>query len=139
VADALSPVRLLVTMLIGNVAVVGWLIVAHHLWERDGDGRAAKERRLYNAATLLTLTIAVLWAYVILYVVLLAVSGLLITGGAFHSTTNKTADLGVYLKLAWLGASIATVAGGLGSGLESLDEVRDAAYGHDQGRRVRER
>ena len=135
VSDALSPLRLLATMLIAIVAVVGWLIVAHHLWERDGDGRPAKERRLYNAATLLTLTIAVVWGYVVLFVVLIAVCGLLIDSGVLHSTTSHPVDLGTYIKLAWLGASIATVAGGLGSGLESLDEVRDAAYGHDQRRR----
>jgi hypothetical protein len=135
VSGALSPMRLLATMLIAIAAVVGWLIVAHHLWERDEGRRPAKERRLYNAATLLTLTIAVVWGYVVLFAVLLAVCGLLIESGVLHSVTTQPVDLGTYLNLAWLGASIATVAGGLGSGLESLDDVRDAAYGHDQRRR----
>ena len=81
------------------------------------------------------MAIAVVWAYLVLFVVLLAVCGLLIDSGVLHSTTNQPADLGGYVRLAWLGASIATVAGGLGSGLESLDEVRNAAYGHNQRRR----
>src|SRR3954447_4537541 len=123
-SGALSPVRLLAAMLIGVIAVIGWLIVSHHLWERPGGGRPAKERRLYNAATLLTVAIAVAWGYLVLFVVLLAVCGLLIDSGLLHSIINQPADLGRYVTLAWLGASIATVAGGLGSGLESLDEVR---------------
>lgn len=134
-AGALSVARLLATMLVAIVAVIGWLIVAHHLWERDGNGRPAKERRLYNGATLLTLSFAVVCGYLILFVVLLAVSGLLIEGGVFQSATRQSPDLGNYVRLAWLGASIATVAGGLGSGLEDLDDVREAAYGHHQRRR----
>ena len=134
-SSALSPVRLLAAMLISIVAVIGWLIVAHHLWERRGGRRPAKERRLYNAATLLTVAIAVAWGYVVLILLMLAVCGLLVDSGVLHSTTNQPADLGSYVSLAWLGATIATVAGGLGSGLESLDEVRDAAYGHNQRRR----
>lgn len=132
-SGALSPVRLLVAMLLALAAVVAWLVVAHDLWE--GDRRPAKERHLYNAATLLTLTTAVAWAYVVLFAVLLGVAGLLVDSGVMHSNTQQPAHLGEYLRLAWLGASIATVAGGLGSGLESLDDVRDAAYGHDQRRR----
>jgi hypothetical protein len=125
-------------MLIGIVAVIGWLIVAHGLWERAGGGRPAKERRLYNAATVITLTIAVTLGYAVLFLVLLAVSGLVIDSSVLQSTIKRPADFGEYVRLAWLGASIATVAGGLGSGLESMDEVRDAAYGHNQRRRCRE-
>jgi hypothetical protein len=134
-SGALSPIRQLAIMLIAIVAVIGWLIVAHHLWERPGGDRPDKERRLYNAATLLTVAIAVVWGYLVLFAVLLAVCGLLIDSGVFHSMTRQPADFGTYVSLAWLGASIATVAGGLGSGLESLDEVREAAYGHNQRRR----
>jgi hypothetical protein len=131
-SEALSPLRLLAIMVVALGAVVGWLVVAHGLWERGGDGRAAKDRRLYNAATLLTLTIAVAWAYVLLLAVLLAVSALLIDSGVMRSMTGRQAGPAEYLQLAWLGASIATVAGALGSGLESLDDVRSAAYGHHQ-------
>jgi hypothetical protein len=134
-SGALSALRLLVAMLIAVVAVIGWLIVAHRLWERSGGGRPAKERRLYNAATLITVAIAVAWGYLVLFVVVLAVCGLLIDSGVLHSATSQPADFGQYARLAWLGASIATVAGGLGSGLESIEEVREAAYGHHQRRR----
>lgn len=134
-SSALSTLRLLAAMLIGLTIVVGWLIVAHDLWEGSDDGRPTEKRRLYNAATLLTLSVAVVCAYVVLFVVLLAISALLIDGGVFRSTTQQPADLASYLELAWLGTSIATVAGALGSGLEKLDEVRDAVYGHDQRRR----
>lgn len=135
--SALSTVRLVAAMLIAIAVVVGWLVVAHHLWERSGDGRPPDRQRLYNAATLLTLAVAVVCAYALLFIVLLAISALLVDGGVFRSATQQAADPARYLELAWLGASVATVAGALGSGLESLEEVRDAVYGHDQRRRRR--
>src|SRR4029453_9481983 len=90
---------------------------------------------LYNAATALTLGLAVLCGYAALFVLLLGVGALLIEVGVFNDNANQPAGLRPYAALAWLGAAIGTVAGALGSKLENIDEVRHATYGHNQCRR----
>ena len=56
--------------------------------------------------------------------------------GVFKDNAGHAAGIGAYAALAWLGAAVGTVAGALGSKLESIDEVRQATYGHNQcGRR----
>jgi hypothetical protein len=117
------------------VAMVVWLIIGHGLWEKPEGSRRRKDAALYNAATALTLTVAVLCGCAALFVLLFAVSGLLIEGGVFKQQAGHAAGAGAYAALAWLGAAIGTVAGALGSKLESVDAVRRATYGHDQARR----
>jgi hypothetical protein len=92
---------------------------------------------LYNAATVATLALALLCGYAAVFVLVLGISSLLIDDSTFRSNVGHHAGLGDYVALAWLAASIATVAGALGSGLESIEEVRHAAYGHNQRRRDR--
>jgi hypothetical protein len=134
-SQALSSGRLLAVTLISVVSIVAWLIIANGLWERPGRYRDAQDTRLYNAATALTITLAVLCGYAVLFLLILGVSGLVIDGKVFTAETHCRADLDAYLSLAWFAASIATVGGGLGSGLEGIEEVREAAYGHHQRRR----
>jgi hypothetical protein len=56
----------------------------------------------------------------------------------FAQTLGHPVSLADYLSLAWLVASIATVGGALGSGLEDDDGVKAAAYGVRQRQRFDE-
>src|SRR5919112_1620801 len=58
-----------------------------------------------------------------------------VPGDYFQSTLKHPARLGEYLTLAWLGTSLATVAGALGASLEDEERVRAASYGYRQRRR----
>src|SRR3954447_2014740 len=127
--------RLAAIMVCAVAAMVAWLIIGHGLWEKAEDGKRPKDAALYNAATALTLGVAVLCGYAVMFVLLFGVAALLIEGAVFRDNAGHAAGIGAYAALAWLGAAIGTVAGALGSKLESIDNVRHATYGHDQCRR----
>ena len=129
-AGSLSWWRLLLASLGSIALVVGWLVIDGELWDRPEDDSAeARERsRLYNTSTLLTLTAGVVVCYAALYVVNLAWALFVLDPAvmdAFHQASFGYGDLFV---LAWFVASAATVGGGLGSGLESDEAIRAAAY-----------
>jgi hypothetical protein len=134
-SGALGWPRLAAIMLCAVTAMVTWLIIGHDLWEKAERDRRRKDAALYNAATALTLGVAVLCGYAALFVLLIGAGALLIEGGVFKDNANHAAGIGAYAALAWLGAAIGTVAGALGSKLENIDEVRHATYGHNQCRR----
>ncbi|MCW2956746.1 MAG: hypothetical protein JWO69_1615 [Thermoleophilia bacterium] len=131
----LGWMRLGAVMICAVATMIAWLIIGHELWEQADEDTPLKEAALYNSATSLTLAIAVVCGYAALFVLLFAVSGLLIESGVFKENAGNAADVGAYAALAWLGAAIGTVAGGLGSRLANADDVRYATYGHNQGRR----
>jgi hypothetical protein len=58
-----------------------------------------------------------------------------VPGDYFQSTLKHPVGIGEYLTLAWLGTSLATVAGALGASLEDEERVRAASYGYRQRRR----
>jgi hypothetical protein len=129
-AGSLSWWRLMVASIASVALVVGWIVIDGELWDRpDNDSSEARERsRLYNTSTLLTLTAGVLICYLALYVVNLVwalfVLDPAVMGGYLHVSLGYR-DLFV---LAWFVASAATVGGGLGTGLESDEAIRAAAY-----------
>jgi hypothetical protein len=135
IASGLGWARLLVIMVLSVGALLGWLIVVHELWESRTGAGPAKDTALYNAATTLTLLIAILCAYAALFALLLVAAALVIDPDVFQQNIGHSVDLADYVTLAWFAASVATVAGALGSGLENEDAVRQAAYGHNQASR----
>jgi hypothetical protein len=54
-------------MVTAIVAMVAWIIVAHHLWDCPQDPDQQEWAALYNGVTVLTLRVAVLAAYAILF------------------------------------------------------------------------
>jgi hypothetical protein len=134
-ADVAGWARLLVLMTTSIVAMVPWVIVAHHLWERPTAKEARHWTVLYNGVTVLTMTVAVLCAYAVLFALVLLAAAIFVPSGYFQSTLQRPVGPGEYATLAWFATSLATVAGALGSSLEHEDTVRKAAYGYRQRRR----
>jgi hypothetical protein len=129
-ADSLSWWRLVVATIVSIALVVGWILVDGELWDRpDDDSTQARERsRLYNASTVLTLTAGVLICYLALYLVNLAWALFVLDPAVMGGYLHASFGYGDLFVLSWFVASAATVGGGLGTGLESDDAIRAAAY-----------
>ena len=138
-ADAVGWARLLALMVAAIAAMVVWVIVAHELWERPGEREAPHWAALYNGVTALTITVAVLFSYAVLFILDFLAAWVFVPGHYFQSTLRHPVDPGDYLILAWMATSLATVAGALGAGLEHEDTVREATYGYRQERRQKYR
>lgn len=129
-ADSLSWWRLVVATVASITLVVGWLVIDGELWDRpEDDSPQARERsHLYNTSTLLTLMAGVFICYLALYLVNLAWAFFVLDPDLMGSYLQASLGYRDLFVLAWFVASAATVGGGLGSGLESDEAIRAAAY-----------
>jgi len=129
-ASSLSWWRLAVATIASVALVVGWIVIDGELWDRpDDDSASARERsRLYNTSTLLTLITGVLICYVALYVVNLAWALFVLDPAVMRGYLQMPMGYGDIFLLTWFVASAATVGGALGTGLESDEAIRAAAY-----------
>src|SRR4051794_11099084 len=125
IADQLAaPILLLIAVLaVGGLGV--WLVVAHSLWEQPSRSRDSALTQRANAATALTLLLGLLFNYLVLYAVVLAAMALVVPAEFMTSNLGHPAGVGDYAAAAWFAASMATVVGAIGSGLESDDEVHE--------------
>lgn len=127
-ADAFSGWRLTLVNVLAVLAMIAWLIVDNSLWERPSDRQLREEAVLYNAATILTISIGVLCMYTLLFVVTLVSALVVIPPDYLTITLKHPSGVGEFAIVAWLSASMGTIAGALGSGFASEDAVRQAAY-----------
>jgi hypothetical protein len=129
-AGSLSWWRLVVAMVASIALVVGWLIIDGELWDRpDDDSPQARERsRLYNASTVVTLMTGVLICYLALYLINLVWAFFVLDPRVMGSFLQTSLGYSDFFVLSWFVASAATVGGALGSGLESDEAIRAAAY-----------
>ena len=130
VASSLSWWRLAIATVLSIAVVVAWLVIDAHLWDHpDSDSDDARQRsRLYNTSTLITLTIGVLICYVGLYLVNLLWALFILDPNVMGGSVHDSLGYGDIVVLSWFVASAATVGGGLGSGLETDEAIRAAAY-----------
>ncbi|MGJ8517887.1 hypothetical protein [Carnimonas bestiolae] len=130
-----SLARFIVLMLAAIGSMVGWLIIDHGLWEPQQYTHGKVTTRLYNAATVLSLSVGVCIYFVILYCLFLAAVVVFVPAGFMAETLSEPVGWSNFMLLAWLATSVATFAGALGAGLESEEAVRNATYGYRQRQR----
>jgi hypothetical protein len=127
-AAAMGWQRLAALGFLSVSATIIAIITAHGLWERAADSRVREQVILFNFASAATVAIGILSMYLALFGIVLAACGLVIPAGVMQRSVGATVTVPDYVDLAWLIASFATVAGGLGVALQSHDAVREAAY-----------
>ncbi|ORM35722.1 hypothetical protein [Williamsia sp. 1135] len=134
-ADTMGPWRMSAATLLSIAAMVLWLVLDHELWERPTSPEERDRSVLYNTATVVTLAIGVAVLHVALFGLLLLTACVTLPPDLLSNTLGHDVNFSDYLTLSWLLASIATIGGALGSGLEDDSAVADAAYGVRQRQR----
>ena len=137
-ADTMGPWRMSAATVLSIVAMILWLILDHELWERPKSPEERDRSVLYNTATVVTLVIGVVVLHVALFCLLLFTAALTLPPELLSRILGHGVSFTDYLTLTWLLASIATIGGALGSGLEDDAAVREAAYGVRQRQRIEE-
>ncbi|WGL50620.1 hypothetical protein P5P86_11660 [Nocardioides sp. BP30] len=139
-AGSLSWWRLAIATVTSIALITGWLVIDGELWDRpEDDTPQARDRsRLYNTSTLVTLLAGVIICYLALYLLNLVWALFVLDPAVMGGYLHMSVDYGDLFMLTWFVASAATVGGALGSGLESDEAIRAAAYSkREEDRRAR--
>ena len=134
-SDTMGPWRLSVATILASAALIAWLIVEHKLWERPQSPGERDRAVLYNASTVVTLTIGVVIFHAGLFALLLVTAWWTLPPQLVAKNIGHPFGLPSLLMMVWLVAAIATLGGALGSGMEDDDAVEAATYGVRQRRR----
>lgn len=124
--------RLTTLMVVAMTILVSWIVIAHDLWERHREGVTQYERALYNATTVTTIAVGVVFAYSIIFVLLLFAAVVYIPASMLESKIGMAVTPMSYVRIAWVTSSVATIAGAIGAGLEKTEAVRNATFGWRQ-------
>jgi hypothetical protein len=131
----MGPQRLIAATFLASAAMIAWLIVEHNLWERPQSAGERERAVLYNASTVVTLTIGVIIFHAGVFILLLLTAWWTIPPEMVSQIIGYPVGLSSLLMMAWLVAAAATLGGAVGSGMEDDDAVKAAAYGVRQRRR----
>lgn len=128
IADQMGTARLVLATVGSIVAIAATLIIGAGLWERSPYPRARQQVMLFNTATTATILLGVFALYMMLFLLSAVGVLVLVPGGLLSNVLQHHASYVDKAQVAWLGCSLATVAGALGAGLETDEAVRRAAY-----------
>ncbi|WP_256980908.1 hypothetical protein [Rhodococcus sp. 14-1411-2a] len=129
-AASMSLGRLAMIGLTAVIAMTVWVIFPNGLWERRSFRSSTIDRWMYNAATVGTVLTGALCMYALLFAVVLGSAAVVISPEFLAMQIGRTATLGDYFSLAWLAASLGTVAGAVGSSVADREDILGATYGH---------
>ena len=98
--DALDGPRLTLIMLLSLVGLVGWLIIAHDLWEKASGDTPRELARLFNLGTGLTLGLAACVSYLVLFAGTATAAALLIDSSMLSENLGRPVGPADYAVLA---------------------------------------
>lgn len=128
-ANYLPSWRLASVSAIAICAVMTWLILKNHLWDKPGSIGGKREALMYNMSTVVSLLVSVTTLYAMLFLGILAVSLLLIDPEFVSQEIGETASFASYIDIAWLSASMGTVAGAIGSNFDDDSDLENLTQG----------
>lgn len=122
---------------ISIMAILGmlvWIMVSHGLWESTKEAKHKRIVMLYNLTTIMTLLIAIVIYYMILYSLFLIAELVLLPPGFLGQQVGlkEPASVQLYLSIPWFATSISTVAGAIGAGLLNDQLIKESTYGYRQ-------
>ncbi|CAM4333662.1 hypothetical protein [Lacicoccus alkaliphilus] len=125
--------RLFAVSLLAVSAMTIWVIISYDLWERVGKQRNRRVLILYNGATVMTLFISVLFYFVILYMMFFTGALVLLPPGYVvnHIAPDEVTFM-FYVEVAWFAASLSTVVGAIGAGVQDKSLIKNSTYGYRQ-------
>jgi Mn2+/Fe2+ NRAMP family transporter len=125
ISDQLGGWRLSLVALSAFAGLLGWIVIAHSLWERPSATADPAVTKRVNRATVVTLALGLSLGYFVLFLLVLGATWLAIPHSFVVQNLEHGAGTEDYIAAAWYATSLATVAGALGSGLESDEDVRE--------------
>jgi len=134
-ASVLSWTKLVITMVAAVVMMVVWIIGAHDLWRRPSKVSRDDDPTVLNASTVLTLLIGVVTMAVAVFAFNVVATFFFLEPPVFGTDAWTAQGASDHVRLAWLATAFATVAGALGSGLDSDAAVEASTYSDDEQRR----
>ena len=134
-ADALTPLRLLLVGLAAVITMIFWLIVRDGLWDRPKNRSLATVITLYNGSTAITLLFCILALYMILVAFIFLGALVIIDAEYMASVIGSDVSLANYLHIAWFSAGLGVFAGAIGSSFDSGVDLRRLTHGQRERQR----